>query len=88
MRLEGRLKFVGDNLFPAKNPVDAHREVVHLPPSAHFQLFGGEKKVPPLQTQRHNLSNNYIEMERRNDGNFLITRQISSALQTKIARAL
>ncbi len=43
------------------------------PPSAHFQLFGGEKKVHPLQTQRHNSSNNYIEMERRNDGNFLIT---------------
>ena len=27
----------------------------HSPPlSAHFRLFGGEKKVPPLQTQRHN----------------------------------
>jgi hypothetical protein len=43
------------------------------PPSAHFQLFGGKKKVHPLQTQRHNLSNNFIKMERRNDGNFLIT---------------
>jgi hypothetical protein len=53
------------------------------PPSAHFQLFGGKKKVSPLQTQHHNLSNNYIKMEHRNDGNFLITQQISSALRAK-----
>jgi hypothetical protein len=58
------------------------------PPSAHLVTFWQEKKVPPLQTQRHNLSNNYTEMECRNDGNFLIARQISDALRTKIARGL
>ncbi len=46
------------------------------------------KKVPPLQTQHHNLSNNYTEMEHCNDGNFLIAQQISNALQTKIAWGL
>ncbi len=46
------------------------------------------KKVPPLQTQCYNLFNNYTEMERRNDGNFLITQQISDALRTKIAQGL
>jgi hypothetical protein len=50
--------------------------------------FLAEKKAPPLQTQRHNSSNNYIEMEHRNDGNFLIAQQISNALRTKIARGL
>ncbi len=50
--------------------------------------FRREKKVPPLQTQRHNSSNNYTKMERRNDGNFLIARQISDALRTKISRGL
>ncbi len=53
-----------------------------------FPAIWREKKVPPLQTQHHNLSKNYIEMERRNDGSFLITRQISSALQAKIAQSL
>jgi hypothetical protein len=37
-----------------------------------FPAIRRGKKVPPLQTQCHNLSNNYIKMERRNDGNFLI----------------
>ncbi len=50
-----------------------------------FPAIWRENKVPPLQTQRHNSSDNYIEMERRNDGNFLITREISSTLQAKIA---
>jgi hypothetical protein len=41
------------------------------PPSAHLVTFWREKKVPPLQTQRHNPSNNYTKMERRKDGIFL-----------------
>jgi hypothetical protein len=50
--------------------------------------FWQKKKVPPLQTQCHILSNSYIEMERPNDRNFLIAKQISDALRTKIARGL
>ncbi len=57
-------------------------------PCAHLVTFWREKKVPPLQTQRHNSSNNYTKMERRKDGNFLIARQISDALRTKIAWGL
>ncbi len=40
VRTEGRLKFVGANLFPAKNPVDACREVVP-PQTLDFQLSNG-----------------------------------------------
>jgi hypothetical protein len=69
--------------YPAHTGLTQH----HLP-TRILGLFGGKKKVPPLQTQRHNSSNNYIKMEHRNDGNFFITQQISSALRTKIARGL
>ncbi len=58
------------------------------PPPPSAPAIWWEKKVPPLQTQCHNLSNNYIEMEHCNDGNFYITREISSALRAKIARGL
>jgi hypothetical protein len=61
---------------------------VHHLPALISSYLAEKKKVPPLQTQCHNLSNNYIKMEHHNDGNFLITREISSALQAKIARVL
>jgi hypothetical protein len=63
--------------------------IVTPPPSERsFPAIWREKKGSSLQTQCNNSSNNYIKMERRNDGNFLIARQISSPLQAKIAWGL
>ncbi len=53
-----------------------------------YQAIWREKKGSSLQTLRNNPPNNYIKMERRNDGNFLIARQISSPLRAKIAQGL
>jgi hypothetical protein len=72
-----RLQYLSDETIARAIMLDTYNIPTDLNPapprSAHFWLFGGKKKVPPLQTQRHNLSNKYIEMEHCNDGNFLIT---------------
>jgi len=61
----------------------------NLPPSskAHLGLFGGKKKMSQnknFDDHPNHLTSINSEIDRRDDGNVLVARELSDALQAKI----